>query len=247
MMHILVVNDDGISSEGIACLARIAKDFGDVTVVAPASQCSGMSQHMTVHGKLELCRIKDYPVSGVKAYSITGTPADCVRAGVDFVLDKRPDYIFSGINDGFNIGKEILYSGTVGAAQEGLANGIPAAAFSIKGFEYLSAAEEYLPGIIKDILSKETEPWEFWNVNIPGALPSEIKGIVNDFSPSAKPYYKAGYFSLPSEDADKEIVEIRYQHCDEPEDGSDIYYMLNKYITSGKIGNNVLRMALERN
>ena len=116
-MRILVVNDDGIQAPGIRKLAELARQFGEVTVAAPKHQCSGMSHRITVDAGLEIARV-DFPVEGVEAYSIDGTPADCVKVAISNIMKEKPDIVFSGINRGYNIGYDILYSGTVGAAME---------------------------------------------------------------------------------------------------------------------------------
>ena len=247
-MRILVVNDDGIDSPGIAELARIASGFGDVRVVAPATQCSGMSQHVTVRGDLELRRIKDYPVAEAEAWSLTGTPADCVRAALDHLYDEAPDLVLSGINDGYNIGKEILYSGTIGAAMEALANGVPAMAFSAERYDDLRASAHFIPEILKGLLKESIEPWELWNVNLPGLSPEDIKGVRFDSRPSSRPYYKTAYelLSEDGKDEDDRVLRLRYMHCDEPEEGSDIDLILKGYITVARIRNAVIRETFSK-
>ena len=113
MRRILVVNDDGIGAEGIVRLAAAAKNLGEVWVVATGQQCSAMSHCSTVRGSLQI-RQEDFPVPGVMAYSVAGTPADCVKVGIRHLMQDRPDVVFSGINCGYNVGVDILYSGTVG-------------------------------------------------------------------------------------------------------------------------------------
>ena len=112
-MKIWVVNDDGIDSAGIKVLARHAAKFGEVTVIAPVEQCSGMSQRLTIglfeKGAAEK-RIRKVPfdVEGVKeAYAVEGTPTDCVIVAAEY-FDDRPDIVFSGINQGENAGIDIL-------------------------------------------------------------------------------------------------------------------------------------------
>ena len=136
-MKIWVVNDDGIDSDGIKVLARHALKFGEVTVIAPVEQCSGMSQRLTI-GLFENGKVKrnikkvPFPVKGVKAaYAVKGTPTDCVIVASEYITEK-PDIVFSGINHGENAGIDILYSGTIGAAMEALVQRIPAIAFSLK-------------------------------------------------------------------------------------------------------------------
>ena len=93
-MRILVVNDDGIEAAGIIRLAALAKEFGEVWVVAPDAQCSAMSQRITVRGELQLRKRADFPVEGVEAYSLSGTPADCVKVAVEYLMKDQLDRLF---------------------------------------------------------------------------------------------------------------------------------------------------------
>ena len=243
-MRILIANDDGIDSPGITALAEMAREFGEVTVVAPMTQCSGMSQHVTVFGSLELQERKDFPAGGVRAYALSGTPADCVKAALGYVCDGRPDIVFTGINEGYNIGRDILYSGTVGAATEAMSQGIRAAAFSAETLRDLRAARVFIPGIIEHILGTEIKPYELWNINIPALSPEEIKGIDYDCRPSAEPFYKTRLLPSETEDADVRTLTLEYICCDEPESGSDIDVILKGRIAAGRIENGVMRAAL---
>ena len=139
---ILLVNDDGIRADGLAFLARLASRLGEVTVAAPDSQCSAMSHRITVHGELTVKKVS-FPVPEVTAYSVSGTPADCVKVALHYLLSEKPDIVFSGINRGYNAGVDILYSGTVGAAMEALVNGIPAIAFSNEANDVWDAASHH--------------------------------------------------------------------------------------------------------
>ena len=95
-MRILVVNDDGIEAAGIIRLAALAKEFGEVWVVAPDAQCSAMSQRITVRGELQLRKRADFPVEGVEAYSLSGTPADCVKVAVEYLMELYPtEYLYN--------------------------------------------------------------------------------------------------------------------------------------------------------
>ena len=106
-MKILVVNDDSIHAPGIALLAKAAMELGEVTVVAPAHQCSAMSQKITIRGDMRVDQVADFPVPVKAAYMVDGTPADCVKIAMQYLLVERPDYVFSGINDGYNAGFDI--------------------------------------------------------------------------------------------------------------------------------------------
>lgn len=119
---ILIANDDGIGAEGIARLAAAALPFGRVFVAAPDTQCSGMSQKLTIRGELSVTEAP-FPVPVEAAWAVGGTPADCVKAAIKALLPVRLDVVLTGINRGYNAGFDIAYSGTVGAALEAVMNG----------------------------------------------------------------------------------------------------------------------------
>ena len=171
-MNILVTNDDGIQAQGIGVLAKAASRFGKVTVVAPARQCSAMSHRITLGSPMRLERV-EFPWENVTAYSLTGTPADCVKAALDAILPEKPDVVLSGINHGYNVGFDVVYSGTVGAAMEALMNGIPAIALSQNHLGNFCIAERYLPQILEELLPAGTAE----TADPPGAF--ELK-IVTD-------------------------------------------------------------------
>lgn len=130
-MHFFLVNDDGIGSKGIMALLHAAVGRGhQVTMCAPAAQQSAASGRITLTDPIY---VREYPTQeqGVKAYAITGTPTDCVRVGLFHLAEKPVDVLISGINDGYNAGMAVHYSGTVGAAREGALNYLPAIASSI--------------------------------------------------------------------------------------------------------------------
>lgn len=132
-LKILIANDDGIRSEGIAKLARAAASFGTVWVAAPEHQCSGMSVRLTISEKSRMAVYRyDFPVPVEAAWSVDGTPADCVKVALNALLPFRPDIVLSGINDGLNAGLDVAYSGTIGAATEAAMHGVPAIAFSMR-------------------------------------------------------------------------------------------------------------------
>ena len=106
-MNILVVNDDSISAPGIAMLAKAAAELGDVWVVAPAQQCSAMSQKLTLRESLHVKKVEDFPVNVKAAWQVSGTPVDCVKVALNHILDHKPDYVLSGINNGYNVGPTI--------------------------------------------------------------------------------------------------------------------------------------------
>ncbi len=186
-MNILIVNDDGIAAEGIALLARAAKLFGKVCVFAPKEQCSAMSQRIILNRSIAVEPV-DFPVENVAAYSVDGTPADCVRAAIA-ILPEKPDAVFSGVNRGYNIGFDIAYSGTVAAAMEARMAGIPAFAFSRDEHGTNSILEQNLPDVIARLLKMEISPAEIWNANFPGCPAENLGGIVWDCETAKEEYY----------------------------------------------------------
>lgn len=162
---ILITNDDGIEAEGIKILTGIAQEFGDVVVVAPKTEQSAMSQGITVHTPITIAKLED-GFYGVDAYTITGKPADCVKVAMDH-LNFTPDFVFSGINNGPNLGTDVLYSGTVGAALEAVVYGIPAAAFSCARGDF-SVAQTELREVMSFLFRKNLWQKEaVLNVNFP--------------------------------------------------------------------------------
>jgi len=249
-MKILVTNDDGILAGGLIRLAEIAKEFGEVTVVAPARQCSAMSQRLTIVQEMELLERPDFPVEGVSAWSLEGTPTDCVKVGLMSVMHEQPDIVFSGINFGFNAAFDCAYSGTVGAANEALMNGIPAIAFSNgvpneavfdgKGSNY-EVLDRYIFEITTDLMKTPIEKSALWNVNFPGCPMSEFKGILRDREIGKLHPYKDNLVKTVYPDGRVTIAMKDYMiEKSEAPEGTDIEALLNGYISIGKIYNAML-------
>ncbi len=174
-MKFFLVNDDGIFAPGLAALIDSVQGRGEITVIAPHQERSGMSQAITVHQPLRLTEVE-------RGYVLDGTPTDCVKMGLQG-LGLRPDYVLSGINSGSNLGTDVLYSGTVAAALEAVILGVPAIAFSLCGpSEFMPTAAAVVqqllfekPGILSTPGLLGTG--HVLNINIP-ALPLEkIKGV----------------------------------------------------------------------
>ena len=164
-MKILITNDDGIDSEGLKIVVEWAVRHGDVWVSAPTTQQSGKSHALTLHRPFEV-RKTNLGLGEVAAYAVASTPVDCVRfatlgLGIDF------DLIISGVNKGYNMGEDILYSGTVGAIFEAALRGTKAIAFST---EYTTF--EYAKGQLENVYAFFEENRLFeknlaFNVNFP--------------------------------------------------------------------------------
>lgn len=177
-MQILCTNDDGILAHGLECLIRAAEQIGDVTVVAPDREQSATSHSLTLHHPLRPVR------RGERRFQVDGTPTDCVMLAVEALMSERPDFVVSGINHGPNMGEDVLYSGTVAAAMEGLALGIPSIAISFAGGDLradiakLNEQIDVLAPLLRHLTSLDRFPREtLLNVNLPPRRREEIRGV----------------------------------------------------------------------
>lgn len=174
-MNILICNDDGIFSEGLKTLANFLSKENKVVVVAPYANCSGYSHSMSFFKKLTF---KEEKISdNYKSYSITGTPADCVKFGIEFFKGQIDfDLVCSGINIGANLGTDTLYSGTVAACFEASLLNKKNIAFSITAFDNINFAKisTHAEKIFNQLLPN-LSPEYVWNINIPNL--SKIKGL----------------------------------------------------------------------
>jgi 5'-nucleotidase len=179
MPRILVVNDDGIDSEGITVLARALQALGDVTVVAPDGDRSGTSHSISVHSAV---RAQAVPGDdGLRRFACSGTPADCVLLGVNELCGARPNIVVSGINRGANLADDVNYSGTVAAAVEATIVGIPAIAVSLVSswpkhdpVHYWDGAATVARDLAADVLRNPPPPGTYWNINVPNI--AELRG-----------------------------------------------------------------------
>lgn len=238
-MKILITNDDGIDADGIKRLARIAKKFGEVYVMAPSMQCSAMSHRITL-GKKLLVKKFNFEIDGVKAYSLSGSPADCVKVGISDFFCGKPDLVLSGINYGYNIGHDIQYSGTVGAAMDAASIGIAAIAFSEEAIDEHNITEYYLEKILAMLIEKiQNNPLEvgtILNVNFPGGSITKCKGIKENVDVSRRSFYKDVIECEKISENDME-VKIVGVYSEDGEVGSDFEAVCDGYITIGKIKN----------
>ena len=173
-MNILVSNDDGILATGIGILAEACRAVGQVTVVAPDREQSGTSHSLTLHRPLRPTRTRD------GAFQVDGTPTDCVLLAIGALLPERPDFVFSGINHGPNMGEDVLYSGTVSVAMEAVTLGVPGIAFSFAGRdpELMASYHPLLVRLIRQITEIKDFPAEtLLNINLPKVHASEVKGV----------------------------------------------------------------------
>lgn len=173
---ILITNDDGITSKGIAELIKIARELGDVVVVAPDGPRSAQSNALTVENPIYSKKVSSKD-DGVKLYQCSGTPTDCVKLALNKVLKRKPDLLLAGINHGSNAAVNVIYSGTMGAVFEGCINKIPSIGVSItdhnKNADFSIAAPYFLT-IIRKFIENPLPNGVCLNVNAPMG---EIKGV----------------------------------------------------------------------
>ena len=179
-MRILVTNDDGVNAEGLWPLVRALHDVGEVCVVAPDRDKSGVGTGMTL---LDVVRVHDYssPVDGVEAYSVEGTPSDCVILATQSLFTAPFDLVVSGINAGANIGLDVLSSGTVGAALQGFCLNIPSIAVSAVYSDTTevryAAAARAAQALASGLSEAATSEPLLLNVNLPDVEPEGIQGV----------------------------------------------------------------------
>ena len=175
---ILITNDDGYKAPGIRHIAELAREFGDVILVAPIKGQSGMSHAVTLSEPIRFKLRSEEP--GFSVYSCTGTPADCVKIALNQILNRRPNLLISGINHGSNSSVSLFYSGTVAASIEGCMNGIPSIAFSVDDHSPdadFQLALQYARKIIPEALIKGLPDYTCLNINFPKIPPEKCMGI----------------------------------------------------------------------
>jgi 5'-nucleotidase len=232
-MRILVTNDDGVHSKGIAALAAALADVGEVWVVAPDRERSAASHSITLHSPLRVTQTAE------RTFMVDGTPSDCVYLAVNHLLrDVRPDLVVSGINHGPNIADDVTYSGTVAAAIEATMLGLPAVAFSLcgpRGALDFRAGAQFARSLVEGLAAHRLVPGILLNVNIPAKSDGRTyrvtrqgkrafgQEVVEKTDPRGRKYYWIGgdelaHENLPGSDAnavyDEGIISVTPLHLD---------------------------------
>jgi 5'-nucleotidase len=209
--RILLSNDDGINAPGIEALEESLHRLGELWVVAPAREQSATSHKISLHEPLRV-----YPI-GAHKFAVEGTPADCVYMGLNEILPAPPDVVVSGINAGPNLGNDIMYSGTVAAAMEGVLLGYPGIAVSLclpekreagwnPAQKDFTVAAEYIAELVSAVLKDPMKPGTLLNINVPFLPKDEIQGtklcrlgytdwaqsVTKRIDPRGRPYYWIG-------------------------------------------------------
>ncbi|BAY11906.1 5'/3'-nucleotidase SurE [Calothrix sp. NIES-2098] len=179
-MKLLISNDDGVSALGIRTLANSLAEAGhDVTVVCPDRERSATGHGLTLHQPIRAEIVESIFHPAVKAWACDGTPSDCVKLALWALLESPPDLVLSGINQGANLGTEILYSGTVSAAMEGIIEGLPSVALSLASHtsKDFQVAARFAQILVAQLAAKPLPELMLLNVNIPPVAWEEIAGV----------------------------------------------------------------------
>ena len=224
-MQILAVNDDGIHAPGLRALRDALLEIGDVQVVAPLMEQSGVSHRITY---LHPILVREVQEEGRHfGWAVDGSPADCVKMGILEFCPRRPDLVVSGVNSGANVGINVLYSGTVAAAIEGAFFGITSIAVSLSQGtppDYPAAARRAV-GLIEQVREREPRPGSLWNVNFPDSSSAGPRGvrvcamgvhrhtdtIEKRVDPRGRPYYWSGLDPIGNHELEPgtDVVELR--------------------------------------
>ena len=197
MPLILVTNDDGYRSHGIAVLADALGRIGDVTIVAPIDEASAIGHALTLRRPLRLEAIRD------RVFGVDGTPTDCVNIAITQVFKRLPDLIVSGINKGWNLGDDVTYSGTVAGALEGALLGVPSLAVSVRqtrGEYDFSYSAHAAASIAEAMLARPLPGRTFLNINVPKGQPkgfrvtvqakrNHVTQVAERRDPKGRPYF----------------------------------------------------------
>jgi len=229
-MRLLLTNDDGINAKGIYALAKELEQKHEVIIVAPDNERSACAHSITLTRPLIVREVK---LEGLKskAFSVDGTPADCVKIAINKLLSEKIDMVVSGINKGLNLGTDVLYSGTVSAAIEAAIYKIPSMAISMdvtKDVETYEMAARYASEILHKAQVNNIKNDIVLNVNIPLLQENEIKGI--KVCKIGSRLYNNCYLETIGENNETHY-EIKGEVKDIHEENSDTIYFKEGYVT----------------
>ncbi|MBW4657461.1 MAG: 5'/3'-nucleotidase SurE [Drouetiella hepatica Uher 2000/2452] len=179
-MNLLVSNDDGIFALGVQTLANTLAIAGhQVTVVCPDRERSATGHGLTLHDPIRAEVVESAFHASIKAWACSGTPSDCVKLALGTLLDNPPDMVLSGINHGANLGTDVLYSGTVSAAMEGVLEGIPSIAFSLASYssQGFQPAADFANKLATHLHRHPLPQISLLSVNIPAVPQQDIAGV----------------------------------------------------------------------
>jgi 5'-nucleotidase len=228
---ILVTNDDGITSRGIKALVEVAKNFGDVCVIAPDKPQSGMGHAITVHSGIIIAPA-EFP-GATMAFSCSGTPADCVKLGKYHLLKQKPDICLSGINHGANMSLNVIYSGTMSAALEGALEGIPSIGISLCNNDREISMESSIRVttiMLETFLKNKPDNNLCLNVNIPDIPFDKMKGL--RFCRQGRGNWKE-YYEEHKNPEGKEYLWLtgKFENFEKASTDTDLWALDNNYVS----------------
>ncbi|MBU3190697.1 5'/3'-nucleotidase SurE [Clostridium bowmanii] len=229
-MRLLITNDDGINAKGIYALAKELEKYHEVIIVAPDNERSACGHSITLSRPLIVRKVA---LEGLKsiAFSVDGTPADCVKIAINKLIDGKIDMVISGINKGLNLGTDVLYSGTVSAAIEASIYKVPSMAISMqvnKKIENYEMASKYAGEILLMAKKNNVKNDMVLNVNVPLLKGNEIKGI--KVCKIGSRLYNNCYIETIGENGETQY-EIKGELKDVHEEDSDTLYFKEGYVT----------------
>jgi len=234
-LRILATNDDGVNADGLWHMVEALSEIGEVVVVAPDRDQSGVGTSVTLHQPVRVREIRS-PIRGVKCHAIEGTPADSVILAIGRLVEDKVDMVFSGINEGANLGSDVLISGTVSAALLGHLQGIPAIALSVAALEgvHFDAAARMAVVMARMIEAQALPQQMLLNINLPNLPLDQIQGVevtrlgrrtYQDVL-KERQYGKRRHFWIA-----RSKMEWEAEESQEPEEGTDIWALLKDRVS----------------
>ncbi|WP_058306374.1 5'/3'-nucleotidase SurE [Gracilibacillus massiliensis] len=241
-MRILVTNDDGIFHPGVEAMVSVLQHFGDVYVVCPDEERSAISHSITLRNPIKAVPTNIF-TTGISSWLVNGTPADCVKLGVEVLMKEPPDIVFSGINIGPNLGRDIYYSGTIAGASEAALYGIPAVAVSLASFDKASVNYQQIKALFYQIgeviIQNKIPSGMLLNVNLPYTSKELCQGVkVVPLDMSVSRYRHVGL-----NDPNGNIyywLKDTYQELDELAKGKDFSLLRKNFVTISPIENKAI-------
>jgi 5'-nucleotidase len=228
-MRILITNDDGILADGIYALARELEKYYEVIIIAPETQKSAQSHAITLHKPLIIKEIKLEGINS-RAYSISGTPADCVRAGMEAIIENKVDMVVSGINLGYNSGMDIIYSGTVSAAVEASIYNIPSLAVSaewVNGTANYDIAAKLTRKVLKYVEKRVLDSNMVLNLNVP----FELSDIDKELKVCTIGGAILDYYFMEDKGNGERTLTLKGRKETKLEEGTDRFYLSRGFAT----------------
>lgn len=235
-MRILLTNDDGYDAPGLRALYEAVRSLGDVTVVAPAV-CHSSRGHAVECKRPLTLRTQQVEAMGL-VHIVESSPADCVRVGLNVVLDSAPDFVIAGINPGANLGVDVYYSGTVAAAREAAIAGIPAVAISrymtidteLRWNEVVTQTRSVLNRLLQESLARG----EFWNVNLPAVEDNQVRGLA--WVPHSTETQSWGYKTTLSDNGNSQELAFSGPYSERlANQPADVRYVFDGYATVSRL------------